>query len=64
MIYNKNLIQQIWEKAIPVLNQNSAHVRKDKCGAWIVFEAYGDRNSEYGWELTILFLLTREEQMI
>lgn len=51
MIYNKNLIQQIWEKAIPVLNQNSAHVRKDKCGAWIVFEAYGDRNSEYGWEI-------------
>ena len=45
------LIKKVWGKAIPVINQDPAHVRKDACGAWIVFEAYGDRNSEYGWEI-------------
>ena len=33
------------------MNQDPNHVRKDICGAWIVFEAYGDRNNEYGWEI-------------
>ena len=44
-------IEKVWEKAIPVMNQDSAHVRKDVCGAWIVFEARGNRNSEFGWEI-------------
>ena len=51
MIYSKDIIQFVWEKAIPVINQDPAHMRKDACGAWIVFEAYGDRNSEFGWEI-------------
>lgn len=33
------------------MNQDPAFIRKDTCGAWIVFNAYGDRNSEYGWEI-------------
>ena len=33
------------------MNQYPAHVQKDKCGAWIVFDAYGNRRSEYGWEI-------------
>ena len=44
-------IEKVWEKAIPVLNQDPAYVQKDACGAWIVFEAYGDRNNEFGWEI-------------
>lgn len=51
MNYSNKVIQQVWEKAIPVMNQDPAHICKDKCGAWIVFEAYGNRNSEYGWEI-------------
>ena len=33
------------------MNQNPVHIRKDACGAWIVYEAYGNRKSEYGWEI-------------
>lgn len=46
-----DLIQSIWAKACPVLNQDPTNFRKDVCGAWIKYEAYGDRASEYGWEI-------------
>jgi hypothetical protein len=29
-----------------VMNQDSAYVRKDECGAWIVFDDYGNN---YNW---------------
>ena len=51
MCFSNEVIQKVWEKAIPVMNQDPAHVRKDKCGAWIVFDVHGDRNNEYGWEI-------------
>ena len=51
MYFSNEVIQKVWEKAIPVMNQDPNHIRKDECGAWIVFEAYGDRNNEYGWEI-------------
>ncbi len=51
MNYNNDLIKKVWEKALPVKNHDPALVREDKCGAWIVFSAYGDRNNEYGWEI-------------
>ncbi len=51
MYYSKDVIRKVWKRAIPVMNQDPTHVQKDKCGAWIVFEAYGDRNNEYGWEI-------------
>ena len=51
MCFSDEIIQKVWEKAIPVMNQNPNHVCKDKCGAWIVFEAYGDRTNEFVWEI-------------
>lgn len=51
MFFSKNIILKVWNKAFSVVNQDPAHIRKDTCGAWIVFNAYGDRNSEYGWEI-------------
>ena len=51
MYYSNDVICRVWEKAIPVMNQNPVHIRKDACGAWIVYEAYGNRKSEYGWEI-------------
>lgn len=47
-MYNRKIIKQVWEKAIPQLNCNSCQVRKDTCGAWIVSGDYGNRDSEYG----------------
>lgn len=51
MCFSDEVIQKVWGKAIPVMNQNPNHVCKDECGAWIVFEAYGDRTNEFGWEI-------------
>ncbi len=48
---NKEIIQQVWNKAIVVINQDPTSIRKDRCGAWIKFEDYGNRGSEYGWEI-------------
>lgn len=47
---NKQIIL-VWEKAISVINQDPTRRRKDICGAWIDFDAYGNRNSNFGWEI-------------
>ena len=41
----------VWKKAQIVRNYDSALWRKDQCGAWIGWEYYGDRDSQYGWEI-------------
>jgi len=47
----ENEIQQVWNKgAIPV-PQEATKWRKDTCGAWIARDQYGNRNSDYGWEI-------------
>ncbi|MCI0562396.1 MAG: HNH endonuclease [Nitrososphaera sp.] len=45
-------VQRVWEKAqyIDATNEQKGF-RKDECGAWIRRGAYGDRNSQYGWEV-------------
>jgi hypothetical protein len=42
-MFNLDIVQEVWEKAIPVMNQNPNHVCKDECGAWIVFDAKNGR---------------------
>ncbi len=44
-------IINVWQKAKIVLGQDPAMYRKDACGAWIQFSQYGNRNSDYGWEV-------------
>lgn len=41
----------VWEKGKIVPNNDPAVWRKDECGAWICYELYGNRDSEYGWEI-------------
>lgn len=48
---NPEDIRRIWNKAVEVSGYNSDMVRKDACGAWIVFSQFGDRNKPYGWEI-------------
>ena len=59
MKVNKEIIQQVWSKAIKVINQDSAFIRKDRCGAWIKINDYGNRNSEYGWEIDHIVPITK-----
>jgi hypothetical protein len=40
-----------WNKA-KVVDSNDPNVwRKDDCDAWIKWSDYGDRDSQYGWEV-------------
>lgn len=44
--------KKIWEKAEGVDTENAKKgFKKDQCGAWILWSAYGNRNSKYGWEI-------------
>jgi len=49
--FSEEIIQRVWEKAIPVEGNPPTKWRKDQCGAWIQRSRYGDRNSQYGWEI-------------
>ena len=49
--YSKDQIIAVWEKAFPQANNNPSVFRKDYAGAWIRFEDFGNRNSDYGWEI-------------
>ena len=51
MAFSQEEIQKVWEKGITVQGQDSSQWRKDQCGAWIGRNQYGNRNSEYGWEI-------------
>lgn len=50
MAFSEETIQAVWEKGNIVSNTPSAW-RKDQCGAWIGRDYYGDRDSQYGWEI-------------
>ncbi len=45
------IVQAVWQKGYVVNGYNPAEVRKDQCTAWIKRYDYGDRNSQYGWEI-------------
>ena len=40
-----------WNKAKIIGSNNPNIWRQDECGAWIKWDAYGDRSSQYGWEV-------------
>jgi len=49
--YTQNELVLIWSKGIIVPGVNPAIRRKDICGAWIDWQAHGNRNSNTGWEV-------------
>jgi len=51
MNFTEDIIQKVWEKGTIVLGVDASKWRKDQCTAWIGREQYGDRNSDYGWEI-------------
>lgn len=44
-------VQKVWEKGTVVAGNEPNDWRKDQCGAWIGRSYYGNRNSQYGWEI-------------
>ncbi len=57
--FEQSIIEQVWEKASYITEEDDGIVREvidnnnrqDKCGATIHFNQYGNRGSEYGWEI-------------
>ncbi|MBU0634372.1 MAG: HNH endonuclease [Candidatus Omnitrophica bacterium] len=51
MGFSEYTIQKVWEKG-KVVSGNDPNVwRKDQCEAWMGRAYYGNRNSQYGWEI-------------
>jgi hypothetical protein len=44
-------IQAVWNKGRIIQNSNPDQWRQDTCGAWIARNQYGNRDSDYGWEI-------------
>lgn len=44
-------INAVWEKGTPIIGEDSKVYRKDKCGAKIKRNEYGNVNSKLGWEI-------------
>lgn len=51
----QELIDNVWEKGTKDEHYDEDQVRKDACGAWIIKDHYGDRNSFFGWEIDHIF---------
>lgn len=51
MSFTADTIQKVWEKAEIVEYADPNEWRKDQCGAWIGRKYYGNRNSQYSWEI-------------
>jgi 5-methylcytosine-specific restriction endonuclease McrA len=51
MSTSENVVQLVWEKGTVVSIDEQNNWRKDQCGAWIYRQHYGNRDSEYGWEI-------------
>lgn len=51
MDYDERTIQQVWERARAVPDQDPDEWRLDECGAWIRREQYGARLGEFGWRI-------------
>jgi hypothetical protein len=45
------LLVEVWIKGTIVQGYEPAEWRKDECGAWIAWSQYGNRDSDYGWEI-------------
>lgn len=41
----------VWDRAHRINGVDPDTMRQDYAGAWIRFEDYGNRNSQYGWEI-------------
>lgn len=50
-MFDKIIIDRVWNKARIVEGYNADIIRKDACGAWIVRNQYGIRDSIFGWEI-------------
>jgi hypothetical protein len=49
--FERDVIDRVWQFGQAVLNNDAALWRKDEFGAWIHRLDYGNRQSQFGWEV-------------
>ncbi|MEX0931452.1 MAG: HNH endonuclease signature motif containing protein [Candidatus Paceibacterota bacterium] len=49
--YTTEDIIRVWQMATIVPAYDASVIRQDRCGAWIKLKDYGNRNSDWGWEI-------------
>lgn len=62
MFITDELIREVWNKGIVDDKYPSDVVRKDACGAFILFDKYADRNSIFGWEIDHIYPVSDLEE--
>ena len=50
-LFAELMVDLVWQKGTPVVGYDPRTWRLDTCGAWIHRWSYGDRGSQYGWEI-------------
>lgn len=51
MSFSTQEINQVWNKGIIAPGRDWNKIRKDQCGAWIIFSDYWNRDSDNWWEI-------------
>ena len=52
--FDETTLRQVWNSAQSVVGYDPNQYRKDLCGAWIAWGAYGT-TADYGWEVDHAF---------
>lgn len=55
MMTDEEKKEYCWNHAQIVKGYDKDTIRKDACGAWIIKEHYGLKDSEFGWEIDHVF---------
>ncbi len=56
---SEELKLQVWNKGNVVEGYDPAIIRKDSCGAWILYDKYNVRDSIFGWEIDHIYPLKK-----
>ena len=49
--FSPSIVDQVWKKGRIIPNYDPAIWRYDMCGKPMMYSAYGNTNSEHGWEV-------------
>ena len=59
MSFSREVINAVWAKGRTISGVNHNVKRMDKCNAVIAKSAYGDHNSDYGWDIDHITPISR-----
>ena len=51
MSWSEEIIEQVWRKGAVIPNYDPRVWRRDACGTAMKRSEYGNRDSQYGWEI-------------